>query len=88
MFTTSRGPVTNGKYFYVTRGKGPSLVFPVHKYVSTHDPATFTHNRVIYTALRLPETKGNDFPVFIHINNFRLYGGGPHCVLTAKYFIP
>jgi len=48
--------------------------------------ATFTHNRIIYMALRLPETKGNDFPVFFRINNFLLYGGGQHYVLQVKYF--
>jgi len=48
--------------------------------------ATFTHNRIIYMALRLPETKGNDFPVFFRINNFLLYGGEQHYVLQVKYF--
>lgn len=57
-------------------------------YISLHETTTFSHNRVIYTVLWLPETKGNDFPVFFRINNFRLYGGGPRCVLTVKYFIP
>jgi len=70
----------------MTWEKGVNHIFPLYIHRPLKQSATFNHNRIIYVALRLPETKGNDFPVFFRINNFLLYGGGQHYVLQVKYF--